>query len=66
MHITVNGKERVVESGCSITALLELLNLKAEQVAVEHNRNIVLRPAFDTTTLQEGDCIEIVNFVGGG
>lgn len=66
MHIHVNGKERNVASGCTIAQLLQELNLKAEQVAVEHNRSIVLRPDFDTTELHTGDNVEIVNFVGGG
>jgi thiamine biosynthesis protein ThiS len=43
-----------------------MLNLKAGQVAVEHNRNIVTRTEFDTCVLKDGDRVEIVNFVGGG
>jgi thiamine biosynthesis protein ThiS len=35
-------------------------------VAVEHNHAIVKRGAFDSTTIDEGDTVEIVNFVGGG
>ena len=66
MHIKVNGKERDLEAGCTIAQLLQRLNLKAEQVAVEHNRNIVLRSNFDTTELHGNDQVEIVNFVGGG
>ncbi|MGM0417032.1 MAG: sulfur carrier protein ThiS [Thermodesulfobacteriota bacterium] len=66
MHIKVNGKKRNLEPGCTIAQLLQELNLKAEQVAVEHNRNIVLRSDFDTTELHGDDQVEIVNFVGGG
>jgi len=46
--------------------LLQLLNLNAEKVAVERNRNIVMRSNFDTTVLEENDQVEIVSFVGGG
>jgi thiamine biosynthesis protein ThiS len=35
-------------------------------VAIEHNEVVLKRHAFDTTRLQEGDQVEIVNFVGGG
>ena len=66
MHIKINGKEHDIESGCTIARLLELLNLKADQVAVEHNRNIVLRSDFESTELHGDDQVEIVNFVGGG
>jgi thiamine biosynthesis protein ThiS len=33
---------------------------------VEHNLAILKRHAFPVTTVQEGDTVEIVNFVGGG
>ena len=66
MHIKVNGKEREVESSCTMAQLLQLLNLNAEKVAIEHNRRVVMRSNFDTTVLKENDQVEIVSFVGGG
>jgi thiamine biosynthesis protein ThiS len=66
MQITLNGKTRDIDSDCTIAGLLQMLNLKAGQVAVEHNRNIVTRTEFDTCVLKDGDRVEIVNFVGGG
>jgi len=66
MQITLNGKTHEIDSDCTIAGLIQMLNLKAEQVAVEHNRNIVMRTEFDSCVLNEGDRIEIVNFVGGG
>ena len=66
MQITLNGKTREIDSGCTIAKLLQVLNLKAEQVAVEHNHNIVMRTEFATCVLKEDDRIEVVNFVGGG
>ena len=35
-------------------------------LAVEHNLTVLKRAAFETTLVQDGDSIEIVNFVGGG
>jgi thiamine biosynthesis protein ThiS len=35
-------------------------------VAVEHNLVILKRHAFESTLVQSGDQVEIVNFVGGG
>ena len=66
MQLKINGKTLEVKDGCNIEALLQQLGLKADRVAVERNRNIVMRSDFDTTVLQNNDQIEIVNFVGGG
>ncbi|MDY0213079.1 MAG: sulfur carrier protein ThiS [Desulfuromonadaceae bacterium] len=66
MQLKINGKTLEVKDGCDIATLLQQLGLKADRVAVEHNHNIVMCRDFDTTMLQNGDQIEIVNFVGGG
>ena len=50
----------------SITALLAALGIDPRRVAVEHNLVVVKRTAYDGTTINEGDEVEIVNFVGGG
>ncbi len=66
MRITINGEVRRVEEGQAIGPLLEQLGLRPERVAVEVNREIVDRAAMPHRTLREGDCIEIIQFVGGG
>jgi sulfur carrier protein len=66
MNVTVNGRPRELTAPCTIARLLELLQLETARVAVERNRNIVVREAFNTTYLQDGDLLEIVRFVGGG
>jgi thiamine biosynthesis protein ThiS len=38
----------------------------AGRVAVEINLAVIERDAFGRTSLQEGDRVEIVSFVGGG
>jgi sulfur carrier protein len=40
--------------------------VEGERVAVEMNRRIVPRPAWDSTTVEDGAVLEIVTFVGGG
>jgi len=35
-------------------------------VAVEHNLIVVKRDKYESVVLNEGDEVEIVNFVGGG
>ena len=65
MHIQVNGEPRQVEAA-TISALVQELGLDPRKVAVERNLAIVPRSLHDQTTLQEGDRIELVQFVGGG
>jgi len=46
--------------------VLSQLELDPRAVVVEHNRRIVRRPALGVVTVNEGDAIELVHFVGGG
>lgn len=64
--VTVNGEEKELAPDAKVTDLLTLLQLKPERLAVELNRRIVRRAAWEQTTLAEGDRVEIVHFVGGG
>jgi len=65
MQITVNGDPTTVEDGSTIEALLALLQIGRERVAVEVNMNIIPKSAYDTHVLLNGDNVEIVHFVGG-
>jgi thiazole synthase/sulfur carrier protein len=66
MMITVNGRAREVAPGTSVGTLLETLSMEIARVAVEFNRAILPRDRLSATLLQEGDTLEIVQFVGGG
>jgi thiamine biosynthesis protein ThiS len=66
MKIVLNGDPHEVAGPMTLTALLSLLNVDPRRVAVEHNLDVVKRSNYDSTQIQEGDQIEIVNFVGGG
>jgi thiamine biosynthesis protein ThiS len=50
----------------TIADLLAQLDIDSRRVAVEHNLVVLKRDAFGTTLVQQGDAVEIVNFVGGG
>lgn len=50
----------------TVSSLLEELQIKPERVAVEVNLQIISKKDYMRTGLNEGDKIEIVNFVGGG
>jgi len=66
MQIKINGEEKQIAEGLSLTGLLESLQIRPARVVVERNREIVSRDLFGVTTLAEGDTLEIVHFVGGG
>ena len=66
MKITVNGKEQTYNAPLTVAVLLQELNLRSEQVAVEVNLKILDRSNFSTSPLQENDKVEILSFIGGG
>ncbi len=65
IRITVNGEEKRVAEGTTIAALVAAMNLRGP-VAVERNRELVVRAEHPTTVLGDGDELEVVSFVGGG
>ena len=66
MEITLNGEPYQIDQPMTVVALLERLEIDARRVAVEHNLTIVKRQRFPDVIVDEGDQVEIVNFVGGG
>lgn len=66
MQLTVNGEARDVPDGLTVRGLVLHLGLTDGPVAVERNREVVLRANHETTPLAPGDVVEIVHFVGGG
>jgi thiamine biosynthesis protein ThiS len=66
LHITLNGDAHEVAQPLTIADLLAQLDIDPRRVAVEHNLVVLKRASFDATIVQEGDTVEIVNFVGGG
>ena len=66
MEITLNGQKREVPDSLTVARLLEHLKLKAEHVAVELNRDLVVRARHAETPLAPGDVLEVVTLVGGG
>jgi thiamine biosynthesis protein ThiS len=66
MQIIINGDAHTLPSPLTVRALLQHLGVDAQQIAVELSGDIVMRSRFDTTQVQEGDRVELVEFVGGG
>jgi thiamine biosynthesis protein ThiS len=66
MQMQVNGEQRTVLAGLTVAGLLKELDIRPDRVAVELNLTILDRSEFDRRSLQEGDRIEIISFIGGG
>jgi thiamine biosynthesis protein ThiS len=69
MKLAINGRDRdFPELDCDpkVDRLLELLQLKADRVAIERNGEIIPRATWAQVQLEHGDKLEVVQFVGGG
>lgn len=68
MKLHINGEEKSFDSPTPFTlaALVDLLGMKSDRVAVELNLDIVPRDRWSSTVLADGDRLEVVHFVGGG
>ncbi len=66
MTIKLNGDPHELSAPLSVSALLQQLEVDARRVAVELNLTVVKKAAYDSSVINDGDEVEIVNFVGGG
>lgn len=66
LNIRLNGDSFEVNPGTTILGLVLKLELDPKSVAVERNLEIVPKSLHGETVLNDGDAIEIVEFVGGG
>jgi sulfur carrier protein len=66
MRVKANGDVVELAEGATIADLLATLGLGPKNVIVERNGEPVVRAAMTTTTLAEGDRLELVRAVAGG
>jgi sulfur carrier protein len=66
MTITVNGQARDLPDGATAAEAVELLTTAASGIAVAVNGQVVRRAAWDSTTLADGDQVEVLTAVQGG
>lgn len=66
MKIQLNGEPREIAVGTTLSALLEVLEMGQQRIAVEINLNIIPRSQHAETILQADDKIELVRAIGGG
>lgn len=66
LSVTLNGELKQLQSPCSLTELIEQMQLTGRRIAVEVNQEIVPRSQHASCQLADGDCIEVVQAIGGG
>ncbi len=66
MKITLNGEKCELTAPQPLRVLLETVGLAGKPVVVEHNHTALLPREIDTTTVGDGDVIEIVQITAGG
>ena len=65
MQVKLNGEPREIQA-VTLGQLISHHNLNPEAIVIEINSVIAQKQAWPTITLNEGDQIEIISFVGGG
>ncbi|MEO0884209.1 MAG: sulfur carrier protein ThiS [Pseudomonadota bacterium] len=66
MQIHINGEARTLADGMTLDALVQTLGPDTRGIAIERNLEIVPKSEHASTVLQDGDRLEVVQFVGGG
>lgn len=56
----------VCAASTTVAALVDVLGLGQKRVAVEVNKELVVKKEWAAKVLCEGDRVEVVSFVGGG
>lgn len=66
MNIKVNGENREFAEATTLQQLIQSLGLESKVMAAAVNMEIVKQDAWDMALLNDGDTIELLDFVGGG
>jgi sulfur carrier protein len=66
IEVHINGVDRQIPKGQSVSQVLEWLDLNPALVVVELNREILDRGRYGEIEVQDKDTLELVHFVGGG
>jgi sulfur carrier protein len=65
--ITVNDETQEVKLPLSLSELIKLNNvLQPDMVSVQINGEFIQREVFDSTSINDGDQIDFLYFMGGG
>lgn len=64
--VVINGVQKDAYDGKSLPDVLAEEGYQVNQIAVEINGEIIPKSMFAETVVHDGDCLEVVSFVGGG
>lgn len=63
--VKING-ENIDAAGVTVAEYLDKTDYGTSRIAVEKNGEILPKALYESTVLEDGDELEIVQFVGGG
>ena len=66
MDVSVNDEIHELQEGCTVTDLLDHVGTEIRGIAVAQNNIVVPRNQWESTTIQEGDNIMIIQATQGG
>jgi sulfur carrier protein len=66
MNIIINGKSQQLASAKNLSDIVSSFCKQPKHVITELNGTIVPSDQWPQTSLQDGDALELVTFVGGG
>ena len=66
MNVSVNGERREVAPGTALDTLVRSLTAAPSGVAAALNETVVPRARWSSTSLAEGDRVEVLTAVQGG
>lgn len=66
LTVTINGVSSHFPVNVTVADVVVYLALVGKRIAVERNQEIVPKSQYATTTLADGDALEIVHAIGGG
>ena len=64
--ILLNGKDYELVANCTLLALIVHLGIAHKAMAIAINTQVIKKPLWESYVLQNGDEVEILDFVGGG
>lgn len=66
ISLSINGEIEEFEAPLTVAELMQRLGVDPKKVAIERNLAIVPRSQHPHALLEDGDRVEIVEFIGGG
>ena len=66
MEVTINGEVKKFASSITLAEVLKELSLEGKVMAAAVNMTIVKQSSWEKYNLNDGDKIELLDFVGGG